>query len=713
MDIETLTNHIKSLSKHDFDVVCKLIIEKYYHKKAINVDGKGDGGADFIELDEVGCRTSVVYQLTVQKLNITKKLIDDVKKAVTRLNAKVFFFMTTYPMSESLARQYESLFNDELQIQCTCLGPKVIAGIIKDAKLEHEFLSDVELYIPRDEYVRNIDYRGRALHSYTLLSTDAKNLREGIYDDTILMVLGEDDYLSEIEIINRVKRLLSLSDNRTETLCKRLNSLQSRGKIEKIKSDNVYKLTIDSEKDLNDRKKLYQLELSASVAAHSQLFQDKFGIDWRIDDTRSISTWLAGLYISKQFEVLDDAQVQYQLHPIFKMNRNEQKNKLYQFLNKKGVPKGEIYSIIQELLKMAAIDPLIQKVTRASIYVALEGQNPMTRAKGLGVKNWDDFDMLIDPSIAIPCICSSMYSVKNTRSEKPVQIVERAIELGIRPYITYHYINECAGHLLSALNYINIDASDEEMQYSENIFVSLYYSLRLQKKRVPDSLMEYLLHFSSQLSISRSDKKEWLRALMVDMQSKLNGAQIGFQQIKKYNTDDCHVYREYRNIVGDSTYKPLYLFNHDLWALQYLSDMEAQGEKWIFLTYDRTLLEFGKSKNCAFWIVNPMTMSEFITNTQNLSDTSLEELILFASSASERTLAVGARMIDKILEYATPEMQEWEFKEKFYKYKEEALSHSNIRNLDDVDELAKKLVKKFLQEQGLAITPKDIEVDVD
>jgi hypothetical protein len=106
-------------------------------------------------------------------------------------------------------------------------------------------------------------------------------------------------------------------------------------------------------------------------------------------------------------------------------------------------------------------------------------------------------------------------------------------------------------------------------------------------------------------------------------------------------------------------------------------------------------------------------MSEFITNTQNLSDTSLEELILFASSASERTLAVGARMIDKILEYATPEMQEWEFKEKFYKYKEEALSHSNIRNLDDVDELAKKLVKKFLQEQGLAITPKDIEVDVD
>lgn len=713
MDLETLTNHIKSLSKRDFDIVCKLIIEKYYHKKAINVDGKGDGGADFIELDETGRRSSIVYQLTVQKVNVTQKVIDDVKKAVTRLNAKVFFFMTTYPLSESIARKYESLFNDELQIQCTCLGAKALAGIIKDAKLEHEFLSDVELYIPRDEYVRNIDYRDRALHSYTLLSTDAKNLREGIYDDTILMVLGEDDYLLEEDIINRVKSLLSLSENRSETLCKRLNSLQSRGKIEKIKSDNTYKLTVESEKDLSDRKKLYQLELSASVAAHTQLFQDKFGIDWSIDDTRSISTWLAGLYITKQFEILDAAQVRYESHPLVKMNRNEQKNKLYQFLSKKGVPKEEIYPIIQELLKMAAIDPLIQKVTRASVYVALEGQNPMTRAKGLGVKNWDDFDMLIDPSIAIPCICSSMYSVKNTRSEKPVQIVKRAIELGIRPYITYHYINECAGHLLSALNYINIDASDEEMQYSENVFVSLYYSLRLQKKRVPNTLMDYLLHFSSQLSIERADKKEWLRALMVDMQSKLNGAQIGFQQIKKYNAEDCYIYKEYRDIVGDDAHKPLYLFNHDLWALQYLSDVEALGEKWIFLTYDGTLLKYGRSKNCSFWIVNPATMSEFISNTQDLSDSSLEELILFASSASERTLAVGARMIDKILEYATPEMQEWEFKEKFYKYKEETLCNSSIKNLDDVDEVAKRLVKKFLQEQGLTIIPKDIEVDVD
>lgn len=715
MDIETLTNHIKSLSKHDFDIVCKLIIEKYYHKKAINVDGKGDGGADLIELDDTGRRTSAVYQLTVQKTDISTKIISDVHKAVDRLNAKVFFFMTTYPLSESVSRKYELMFYDELQIQCTCFGAKAIAGIIKEAKLEHEFLSDVELYIPRDEYVRNLDYRDRALHSYTLLSADAKNLREGIYDDTILMVLGETNQspLSEEDIVSRVRGLLSLSDYRSETLSKRLNSLQSKGKINKIKEQGFYILTEDSRKDLEHRKKLYQLELSASVAAHTQLFQDKFGIDWEIDDTRSISTWLAGLYISQQLEVLEDAQVQYKAHPLIKMNKKEQKNKLFQFLQRKAVPRDEIYPTIQELLKMAAIDPLIQKVTRASVYVALEGQNPMTRAKGLGVNNWDDFDMLIDPSIAIPCICSSMYSVENTRLERPVQVLTRALDLGIRPYITYHYINECAGHLLSALNYINIDVDDNEMQYSENVFVSLYYSLRLQKKRVPDTLMEYLLHFSSQLSIQRIDKREWLRALMVDIQSKLNSRQIGFEQIKKYAIEECSVHREYREIVGDESNKPLYLYNHDLWALQYLNDSEAHGEKWIFLTYDKTLLNYGKSKNCSFWIVNPTTMSDFIANTQDLSESSLEELILFASSASERTLAVGARMIDKILEYATPEMQEWEFKEKFYKYKEETLCHSNIKNIDDVDELAKKLVKQFLQEQGLTIMPKDIEVDID
>ena len=715
MDQETLTNHIKALGKHDFDVICKLVIEKYYNKRAINVDGTGDGGADFIELDEHGKRTSIAYQLTVQKKDIPQKILNDIHKAIDRLGVKMFVFMTTYPLTESFSRAYEIKLFEELQVQCVCLGAKAIAGIIKEGKLEHEFLIDTELYIPRDNHSRNLDFRDRALHSYTLLSTDAKNLREGIYDDTILMVLGEaaPAFLSEKEIIEQVKKLLSLTDFRSEDLSKRLNSLQSKGRITKIKGEDGYFLSEESRNELDNRKKLYQMELNTSVAAHAQLFSDKFNIEWGIDDTRAISTWLAGLYISSQFAMLNEAQVSYQTHPLIKLNKAEQRNKLHQYLIKKGVPKDDIRSTMQELLNMAAIDPLIQKVTRASMYVALEGQNPMTKAKGLGVNNWDDFDMLIDPSIALPCICSILYPVKGTRLEKPVQIVERCVKLGIQPYITRYYINECAGHLLSAINYFDIDVSDEEMQYSENIFVSLYYTLRLQNKRVPKTLREFLLYFSTQLASPREDHREWMRALMIDLQSALHSAQVELEQIQRYNNEDCSVFKEYRDIVGNNPRKRHSLFNHDLWALQHLNDSEAQGEKWIFLTYDSSLLRYGKVKNCDSWIVNPNTMSDFINSTQDLSDSTMEELILFASSASDRTLSVGARMIDKILEYASPEMLDWEFKKKFFEYKAETLASAQINNDEDVDTLAKRLVEKFLSEQGKNVDGDKIEIDVD
>lgn len=714
MDLETLTNHIKALGKQDFDVICKLVIEKYYHKKAINVDGKGDGGADFVELDEHGKRTSVAYQLTVQKNEIPQKIFSDVQKAVNQLGVKMFIFMTTYPLTESFSRSYEMKLFEDFQVQCVCLGAKAIAGIIKEEKLEHEFLVDTELYIPRDNHSRNLDFRDRALHSYTLLSADAKNLREGIYDDTILMVLGEvvPSFLSEDEIIEQVKKLLYLTDFRVEDLSKRLNSLQTKGRISKIKGEDKYYLSDESRNELDNRKKLYQMELNTSVAAHAQLFSDKFNIDWGIDDTRSISTWLAGLYISSQFAMLSEAQVNYQTHPLIKLNKAEQKNKLHQYLIKKGVPKDAIHSTMQELLNMAAIDPLIQKVTRASMYVALEGQNPMTKAKGLGVNSWDDFDMLIDPSIAMPCICSTLYSVEGTRLEKPVQIVERCVKLGIQPYITRYYINECAGHLLAAINYFDMDFSDEEMQYSENIFVSLYYTLRVQKKRIPKTLREFLLYFSAQLAIPREDRKEWMRALMIDVQSALFGAHVGLEQIQRYNNEDCSVYKEYRDIVGNDPRKRQSLFNHDLWALQHLNDKEAQGEKWIFLTYDSSLLRYGKVKSCDSWIVNPNTMSDFINSTQDLSDSTMEELILFASSsASDRTLSVGARMIDKILEYASPEMQDWEFKKKFFEYKNETLASAQINNNEDVDTLARRLVEKFLSEQGKNVEEEGLDVD--
>jgi len=329
MDVETLTNYIENLSKVRFDSLCKIIINDIFHKVAINVDGKGDGGADIVELDDNGRRTSVVYQLTVQKDAVPQKMANDVRKAISVIKPSTFYFMTTSPWSESKCRMLEAELRDELDIACCCYGAKAIANLLIGNKLINVFLENSKLYIPHDIRNQELDYRERMLHS-------------------------------------------------------------------------------------------------------------------------------------------------------------------------------------------------------------------------------------------------------------------------------------------------------------------------------------------------------------------------------------CIVNATYRNIVDIlDPYKGIFLYNHDVWALQYLSDRTTQVQHWIMLTYDRTLLEFGKNEKCDFWESTPEKILSFISSTQNLSETSQEDLLHFVATSSEQTLAVGARMIDKILEYISGSMQNLEFKQDFYQYKKECLLSDCVKNNKNIDKVATDLVRKFLKSKGI------------
>lgn len=46
--------------------------------------------------------------------------------------------------------------------------------------------------------------------------------------------------------------------------------------------------------------------------------------------------------------------------------------------------------IIDKMLQMASNHPLIVKLTRASVYIALEGTNPLSASKTLGANRWSD-----------------------------------------------------------------------------------------------------------------------------------------------------------------------------------------------------------------------------------------------------------------------------------------------------------------------------------
>ena len=84
MDKETLANYISKLGKRDFEIACRITLSSALRLTAINVDGPGDGGTDFAQIED-GKRTRAAYQITTQKSDIKNKAYKDAKKIGMRL----------------------------------------------------------------------------------------------------------------------------------------------------------------------------------------------------------------------------------------------------------------------------------------------------------------------------------------------------------------------------------------------------------------------------------------------------------------------------------------------------------------------------------------------------------------------------------------------------------------------------------------------------
>ena len=84
-------------------------------------------------------------------------------------------------------------------------------------------------------------------------------------------------------------------------------------------------------------------------------------------------------------------------------------------------------------------------------------------------------------------------------------------------------------------------------------------------------------------------------------------------------------------------------------------------------------------------------------------------MIHSVASFSEKSLAAGARIIDRVITYAAPEMQNWEFKNEIDRFKSEIIKNIDIDKPDYIVEVDKK-TDEFLKKHGVKL--KD-ESDID
>lgn len=656
MDKETLANHISRLGKRDFEIACRLILHDIFNLIAVNVDGANDGGTDFAVFNSEGNRTKAAYQITTQKTDIRNKAYKDASKCISKLHVDRFYFLSTYSLSETDARMIEAEILNELKIPSTVLSPNVIADLLISNRLESKLLDATGFPDLRAYNSSSLDYREMALHSYTILSNDAKNLKAQIYDDSMILVLSDyPEGLNETEVIDKAIDLLCLSETKKELLHKRIGALFTHRIIQRT-DENKITLTNNAIQDV--------------MASNSLLaIGTKSGID-----------------------------------------------RLKEFLIKeKKIPTNQIDVIIEKMIGMASSHPLIVKITSASVYIALEGSNPLTASKVLGANRWSDIYLLVEPTIGIPYLCSQLYKGKvNRYFDNAILSIKRAKELGIMLRIPYFYIKECAGHLHMARKFDGIDLDPNEMQYSSNAFVANYYALRAQGVHMPDSFMEYLATFSPAIKIEHNDYADWIREIMTNIQSFFTRSGIEFAETPTYTADELKLYEtEYSYYLQNNNLtKPQHLMRNDIYALKYTEERVSKyGEHWMILTFDNSLTQVAQKCEHEAWVNNPFSFLDMAEITKDLSDKKFYSLVHAVASYSQQALSIGARIIDRVVLYASKEMQDWEFRRDINKFKSELITRAQNDNINYMVEVDQK-TDDFLKTHGISMTNELENVDI-
>ena len=711
MDVETLTNHITHLGKSDFNIACNIILKDILNFHPINVDGKGDGGTDFASFSDDGSRLPVAYQVTTQKTDIKNKAWKDAKKSLEKLQVKRYFFFTTQIISEIDLRKTEQSINNDLGLSASFYDAKTIAGFLISEKCVYKFLNETDMLLTANNVKSFVDYKEMALHSYTLLSEDSKKFKEHIYDDTILFILSHRDQISIEEISKECLNILVIDEDVNSIITRRIDSLRVKGKIRVLKDKSIC-ITQDAKEEFYTRRLLYERELQNLLSAQADLLSE-YKISWTEKDSKKISGWLVQSFINSQLELLRETKATFVTHPIFANMDTNSIEKIKQYLvSDKKLEKKDVETVVFKLVQMASTHPLISKLTRSAVYLGLKGQSPISAAKALGANRWSEFSVLIEPTVAIPYICEKLFSgAINKRAEFAIRAIERAIKLDSKLYIPFFYINECAGHLLEARKYYGITLDEKELQYSSNAFVANYYYKKIAGIKVPDDFLEYLAIFSSAIKTEQSNIRDWVRSIMTDIQSILNKSEIEFVTLPQYEHEDYkEIEIEYSYIMTDlNVNKPTRLVNNDISAIKYTSEESANGHKWLIITYDRTMFAIGKKDFYKGWITSPHKYLDLTHVNKSLTNDQFVSLLHTVASFSEQTLSIGARIMDKIILYASKEMQDWEFKQEVDRFKKEALD--SIEQFDDENiALIDKKTDKFLEHHGIKTFAKNEEI---
>jgi hypothetical protein len=710
MDQETIENYIKHLGKRDFDAAVSIILSRFFNLTAIDVDGKGDGRSDYRVFSDSQSSRTIAIQRTVQHAQWETKAFDDAKKAVEELGARRYFFLTSRAHESTALLAVENRITAELKIPAKCLGATELAGIIVQYGLLREFAGAIGL--PLDISIRDRpDCSEILLHAYIALGSDRSDLRQEVYDDTLLLALhlaqGDSDRHT---LISNASDLLGESASVKERLSGRVDSLLSRGLIRKTTTGA---LALDEAKrlELTIADGVYQRELEQLASAQAQTLHDFCGLEWDAGQSATAATFLARWFIQRQLVAAEHASL-----PLTRMGLSrvlgDPEQELRNLLLSGGVPPAKLMAVIDEFVLLASEAPLVMKLTRAVTYVATEGSDLLRASRVLGAASWSQVIVTLDASVAIPYLCASLFCPTLGRFSRGctecIRLLRQASANLVIPWV---YINEVAAHLLKALDYPDVPEFEGALKHSHNGFVAHYYQLKASGQPAPGSLREFVVQFSRSVQRPRATRQDSIRAAMAEIQPLLAYYDVNFDDISRvpaHFRKDVETTYDFRMRDLGRT-KSQTLVEHDVHVMSHARRAISEWQQVrMCLTWDAAMIAVGQELGDCGWIVSPHEASDIVQARVNLSGAKLTALAHSLARVRERPSEVAARIVDRVVHLASEHLQDWQFRERLKQFYQDAQKRVDLTSQSYVD--IDREIDEFLQSEGVPIQADELEL---
>ncbi len=713
MNQETIENHIKSLSKSDFDSVLCLILNKIFGLSAIDVDGKGDGGSDFRCFHDSANNKTVAIQKTTQEANWQSKAIEDAQNAKETLAAKRFYFLTSRAReSTSLLRLEDDIFT-KVGIPAKCFGATELAGLIVQNKLLAEFAHAINL--PLDiALMHRPDQREIMLHSYFCLSNDRKLLQNNMYDKAIMLCLyNSSTPLERGELVRLALEFLGTQSVRKQQINGRVDALMGHAAI--VKNPSGFVLGDAAKLEMQTAGGIYESELAQLSASQFDLLK-QYNADWDLNKSSKASVLLARCFVEEQVKIAKHASLSFVMTGFGNME-GESKNELKSLILESHVVTSKVDEVLLQMVDLARDTPLINKLINSIVYVALEHSKATSCASVLGVSNWRNVKVILDSSVAIPYICTRIFGTSTGRfSSESNETIQILLDKKAHLKIPWVYLNECASHLVAAMDYVNIDDFDRDLEFSENGYVSHYYQLKNASKKVPETLAEFVKCISPNACLVMADKKQLIRKVMQELQPLFEDNDVPFEDVPRVGinyTKDIQTDYVY-TMENLSRKKSPTLVDHDVNVLGHMWRCYSErNEKIICLTWDAVMIGVSVSQKYGAWVASPIDAADLIQATMRLGSAKIMSLAHAVARATEKHYQLGARIVDRAVSLASDKMECWEFRQVINKFKDEAIRrvdiHSRHFNIEEFD----KETDKFLSEQGVIVPVEKSDNDFD